>query len=163
MDISVLISEIARTPDCRVFKKEGMPEIDRGYQLPEDLKEFYETCGGAALYESADYPIYIVKPNKFEKANPVIIGEPCDDDISSDWFIICTDGKGEHLTIDLSEERKGKCYDSFFDRHGVVGESQVIATSFTDLIQRLLENRGRHWYWLQDDFESLGDAYDQHS
>ncbi|AFJ61907.1 conserved hypothetical protein, phage SPbeta [Bacillus velezensis YAU B9601-Y2] len=93
-------------------------------------------------------------------ANPVIVGELCEEDISSEWYIVCTDGKGEYLTIDLNEDRKGKCYDSFFDRHGIVGETQVIATSFTDLIQRLLENKGEHWYWLRDDFSTLGDAYD---
>ncbi|RUS09195.1 hypothetical protein EFW59_02324 [Bacillus subtilis] len=93
-------------------------------------------------------------------ANPIIVGELCEEDISSEWYIVCTDGKGEYLTIDLNEERKGKCYDSFFDRHGIVGETQVIANSFTDLIQRLLENKGKHWYWLRDDHISLGDAYD---
>lgn len=53
---------------------------------------------------------------------------------------------GEYLTIDLNEERKGRCYDSLFDRHRIVGETQLIATSFTDFIQRLLDNKGQHWY-----------------
>lgn len=41
-------------------------------------------------------------------ANPVIVGELCEEDISSEWYIVCTDGKGEYLTIDLNEDRKGK-------------------------------------------------------
>ncbi|WP_331460411.1 SMI1/KNR4 family protein [Gracilibacillus suaedae] len=48
----------------------------------------------------------------------------------------------------------------FFDRHGLVGESQRIATSFTDLLERLIKNKGQYWYWLRSDFISLGDAYD---
>ncbi|WP_238810286.1 SMI1/KNR4 family protein [Bacillus velezensis] len=160
MSIHMLIKKIASTLDCRLLEVDGLPTIDEKHQLPRDVSEFYEQCGGAVLYENADYPIYIVSPHEFKLANPVIVGELCEEDISSEWYIVCTDGKGEYLTIDLNEDRKGKCYDSFFDRHGIVGETQVIATSFTDLIQRLLENKGRHWYWLRGEFISLGDAYD---
>ncbi|WP_339075735.1 SMI1/KNR4 family protein [Bacillus velezensis] len=160
MSIHMLIKKIASTLDCRLLEVDGLPTIDEKHQLPRDVSEFYEQCGGAVLYENADYPIYIVSPHEFKLANPVIVGELCEEDISSKWYIVCTDGKGEYLTIDLNEDRKGKCYDSFFDRHGIVGETQVIATSFTDLIQRLLENKGRHWYWLRGEFISLGDAYD---
>ncbi|APA02800.1 SMI1/KNR4 family protein [Bacillus velezensis] len=160
MSIHMLIKKIASTLDCRLLEVDGLPTIDEKHQLPRDVSEFYEQCGGAVLYENADYPIYIVQPTEFKLANPVIVGELCEEDISSEWYIVCTDGKGEYLTIDLNEDRKGKCYDSFFDRHGIVGETQVIATSFTDLIQRLLENKGRHWYWLRGEFISLGDAYD---
>ncbi|MFA1779520.1 MULTISPECIES: SMI1/KNR4 family protein [Bacillus amyloliquefaciens group] len=160
MSIHMLIKKIASTSDCRLFEADGLPTIDEKHQLPRDVSEFYEQCGGAVLFENADYPIYIVSPHEFKLANPIIVGELCEEDISSEWYIVCTDGKGEYLTIDLNEERKGKCYDSFFDRHGIVGETQVIASSFTDLVQRLLENKGKHWYWLRDDYISLGDAYD---
>ena len=47
-----------------------------------------------------------------------------------------------------------------FDRHGIVGESQIIATSFTNLLEKLIKNNGQYWYWLKSEFESLGDAYD---
>jgi hypothetical protein len=90
----------------------------------------------------------------------VIIGELCEEDITSQWYIIASDGHRDYLTIDLSCQRLGKCYDSFWDRHGVVGECAVIATSFTDLLERLIANNGQHWYWLTEDFTSLGDAYD---
>jgi hypothetical protein len=91
----------------------------------------------------------------------VIVGEACEDDISASWHLIVDDTNGEYLTIDLSENRVGRCYDSFFDRHGVRGSCPIIATSFSELLQRLIENRGQHWYWLQEGFESLGDAYDE--
>lgn len=116
--------------------------------------------GGALLFEKADYSILIVPPQDFQLANPIIVGELCEEDISSDWYICATDRNGEYITIDLNPGRLGRCYDSFYDRHGVVGECSIIATSFTDLLERLIENRGRHWYWLQEDFIPLGDAYD---
>lgn len=36
----------------------------------------------------------------------------------------------------------------------------LIAHSFTDLLERLLKNQGNRWYWLEDHFQTLGDAYD---
>ncbi|WP_176706255.1 hypothetical protein [Paenibacillus hemerocallicola] len=28
------------------------------------------------------------------------------------------------------------------------------------LLNQLVQNNGERWYWLKEDFESLGDAYD---
>jgi hypothetical protein len=36
-----------------------------------------------------------------------------------------------------------------------------VATSFERLLEQLIESRGAYWYWLQDNFQSLGDAYDE--
>lgn len=160
--IKQLVTQIKTLPNCRIFEPNGLPIIDETkHILPNDLKEFYRLCGGLVLFENEEYPIYFVSPEKFILANPIIVGELCEEDISSNWYIICNDGTDEYLTIDLNKDRLGKCYDSFFDRHGLVGESQIIATSFTDLLERLLNNKGQYWYWLKDDFISLGDAYDE--
>jgi hypothetical protein len=93
-------------------------------------------------------------------ANPLIVGEPCEEDRSYDWFVIANDGNGEYLTIGLVPERVGRCYDSFFDRHGIPGSCPVVATSFTDLLRLTVENHGKHWWWLRDEHTLLGDAYD---
>ncbi|PEY43944.1 hypothetical protein CN354_01915 [Bacillus cereus] len=159
--MSQLIAQIESLSDCRVLEPAGLPIInEKKHILPEDVKGFYSLCGGAVLFENEEYPIYIVSPQEFILANPLITGELCEDDITSNWYIICNDGKEEYLTIDLNRNRLGKCYDSFFDRHGIVGESQIIATSFIDLLERLIHNKGKYWYWMQSDFVSLGDAYD---
>ena len=50
--------------------------------------------------------------------------------------------------------------DSFWDRHGVVGEQPIIANSFTELLEQLYQSKGDYFYWLQEDFENIGDAYD---
>jgi hypothetical protein len=159
--VEQLIRQIRALPHCHVLEPTGLPKADETkHILPDDLKEFYNLCGGLVLFENKEYPIYVVSPDKFVLANPVIVGELCEEDISSNRYIICNDGNDEYLTIDLDEERLGKCYDSFFDRHGLVGESQIIATSFTDLLERLINNKGQYWFWLRDDFNPLGDAYD---
>lgn len=154
-----LVRAIAVTPDCRVFAAAGQPVVEEGHILPADLKEFYEICGGVSLFESAPFSATIVGPERCVLANPVIVGARGEGDISSSWYIIADDSNSDYLTLDLAPERLGRCYDSFFDRHGVVGSCSIIARSFTELLERLIENRGRHWYWLREDFVRIGDAY----
>ncbi|PGM59614.1 hypothetical protein [Bacillus sp. AFS053548] len=113
------------------------------------------------LFIDCDYGLIIVSPEEFVLANPDIIGEKAEYDISSSWYIIGCDRNNDYLTIDLSIQRLGKCYDSNVEVHGVVGSCPIIANSFMELLERLLTNKGEHWYWLQDEFASLGDAYDE--
>lgn len=41
---------------------------------------------------------------------------------------------------------------------GFVGDCPVIANTFTELFRRMVKNNGERWYWLKEEFESLGDA-----
>lgn len=160
MSIKKLIEQIKMLPNCTVYPPSGLPQLDEKHKLPQDLKEFYEICGGVTLFEAESYVANIVPPNEFQLANPIIVGELCEEDITSQWYIIVNDGNGDYLTIDLSNERVGRCYDSYWDRHGVVGECSIIANTFTQLLEELIKNEGKRWYWLRDDFMSIGDAYD---
>jgi len=160
MSMKKLIEKIKTLPNCTVYPAKGLPKIEEKHSLPVDLKEFYELCGGITLFENGSYMVNIVPPDEVVLANPVIVGELCEEDITSEWYIIANDGNGDYLTIDLNCKRLGKCYDSFWDRHGVVGECAVIGLSFAELIERLVGNNGHNWYWLTDDFTSMGDAYD---
>ncbi|QHW32810.1 SMI1/KNR4 family protein [Paenibacillus rhizovicinus] len=161
MSMEELIARIRMTPDCIVLPPSGLPATDEHLRLPEDVRTFYALCGGVTLYQFADYSVNIVPPEEFEPANPVIVGERCEDDISAQWYIAADDGNGDYFTIDLAPERCGKCYDSFHETHGLVGNTPVIARSFTELLERLLANKGQYWYWLDEGFEPLGDAYEE--
>lgn len=158
-DIEAALRQIAGLPHCRVNPAKGIPKTG-GYSLPEDLKHFYELCGGVTLFENKDYQCYIVPPDEFVSSNPLIVGEQVEEDLSSHWFIVAHDGNGDYISIDLNQNRLGKCYDSFWDRHGVVGECSVVAETFTELLNQLVQNNGEQWYWLREDFQPLGDAYD---
>ncbi|MCU6711218.1 SMI1/KNR4 family protein [Paenibacillus sp. J5C_2022] len=158
--IDALVTKVKNTKDCIVLPPEKFPNLlNKYHKLPPDLERFYKLCGGLTLYTKSDYTITIVPPNDFALANPVIVGDLCETDISSNWYIVGTGGSSEFITIDLSSDKNGRCYDSFVDRHGVVGDNPIIAKSFSDLLIRLMDNRGQYWYWLEDDFVSLGDAY----
>lgn len=163
MGIKEMLQDIKEIENCIVYPAEGLPEnIEEGDVLPEDVLEFYNMCAGMDLFTKADFGLTIVAPDKLVLANPIIVGEKCDYDISSHWYIIANLGDGNYLSIDLHPDRLGKCYDSHWDCHGVAGSSTVVANSFTDLLNRLLVSKGEgdSWYWNSGDFKPLGDAYD---
>ncbi len=161
MKVKELIGKVKKLPDCMVYPPNGLPKLDNTkHRLPDDIVEFYENCGGVTLFHSESYVANIVPPGEFRLANPVIIGELCEEDITSQWYIIVNEGNGDYLTIDLASERLGRCYDSYWDRHGVVGECPIIARTFTELLENLVCNKGKRWYWLRDEFIQIGDAYD---
>lgn len=163
MGIAEAIAKIQTTPGCQVFPPNGLPTIQKEHLLPDDLRHFYTLCGGLHLFEEADCSVTIVPPTEVVLANPVIVGKLAEsvEDISWSWYLIAHDDNGDFLTIDLSHERSGRCYDSCFEVHAVAGSCPIIARSFTDLLTRLYENSGQYWYWLRPDFVSLGDAYDE--
>lgn len=161
MDVLEILSKIRDTSGCTVYSPCGMPVLSKGVNMPDDLKVFYENSGGVSLFADKEFGFTIVGPQEMVLANPIIVGELCPGDISSEWYIICKDTGNNYITIDLSKERLGKCYDSFWDRHGVAGECTVVAKSFTELLWQLYSNRGKCLFWLKSDFAYLGDAYDE--
>lgn len=160
MSVRDLIDQLVSRDLCGAAPSHGFPQIPKELHLPDDVREFYELAGGAILFRGTKYPIEIVHPAEFVRANPVIAGGDFPEDISFDWFIIAKSGD-QYVTIDLHPERLGRCYDSFWDRHGVAGECAIVATSFTELLERLFEASGELWYWLREDYSPIGDAYDE--
>ncbi len=155
-----LIDIIANNEKCRLIYKEVKLDYLKQLNLPEDVIRFYSYCDGAILFEHTSYEIIILPSEEIKLANPIIIGELYEEDISSEWYTIAKDMNGEFITIDSNPKRRGYCYDSFWDRHGVPGECKVIAKSFSDMVVNLLSKESYGKYWLDDDFVSLGDAYD---
>ncbi|SUB88390.1 SMI1 / KNR4 family [Porphyromonas macacae] len=158
-EIIEILTEIENTKDCTVSKLER-PIKKLPFELPKDLEYYLKNYSSIVLFQNADYSIKIVGVSEFKRANPVIVGEEAEDDISHNWYIIADDNNSQYITIDLTKDKLGYCYDSFWDRHGVVGEQAVIAQSFTELLERLYNSKGQSWYWIDSNFQSYGDAYD---
>lgn len=159
-----LLNKIQNSKGCILSPPKGVPKVKDPYVLPADMMEFYKLCGGIKFFEGSDYEIEIVSPEKVQLSNPVILPEEwktdiASDDISNGWYIIAEAGPEQRVSIDLNRKRLGKCYDSFWDIHASPGECPVIAKSFTVLIEKIFNANGGYWFWLSDDFESLGDAY----
>jgi antitoxin YokJ len=159
MNILEIVSEIKKDDRCIVTESLGIPQIFNDMIIPEDLKVFYKNCGGIIFFKESEYPFEIFPPSKIQRANPIILGQNHEDDISFHWFLI---GKNEEqfISIDLSKEKSGRCYDSFWDVHSVSGSQPIVANSFTDLLIRFFFNQGNYWYWLDKNFIKIGDAYD---
>lgn len=155
-----LLAKVENYADCRVSHPSGQPALRNGHALPPDVAEFYSLCGGIVLFESAPFSLTIVAPSEFEPSNLVITGTALYHDPSDDWYVIAKSGSDQLVSIDLSPERLGRCYDSFWDRHAVAGSSPVVARSLEELIVCALQSEGKTLFWLQPQFVSLGDAYD---
>lgn len=120
--IETLIAEVKGLKGCIVLPPTTLPKLQNDkHCFSSDLEIFYKLCGGLTLYIEAEYSISIVPPEEFMLANPVIVGELCEEDISADWYIVGTGGSSEYITIDLSSDKLGKCYDSYAFRHGLAG------------------------------------------
>lgn len=159
-EIEELLEQIARRTDCSIVPPSQPPVLRSGDTLPADVARFYQVCGGASLFEGSAYPARIVSPHELVRANPEIVGSDHPDDITDSWYIIARGGSEEAISIDCATPRLGRCYDSFWDRHGVRGDCPIVARSFTELLARLVDNRGEHWYWLRGAGTGYGDAYD---
>src|SRR5215212_2730689 len=163
MNITSLVERIERTPGCRVHPHSGLPEPQAGHILPDDLRTFYEVCGGAELFERAAFPISISSPQNLRLSNPVILVGVSEEELadpeygfSRSWYIIGESHSANYISIDLGPERPGYCYDSFWDIHPF--NSTIMSTSFTELLRLLLDTNGEYY---RDDpaFQVLGDAY----
>jgi antitoxin YokJ len=175
MDMATLLSQIRATPDCTVHPPAGLPILDAEHALPEDfrdffrsdlgvdpathvlsgdLREFYQLCGGVTLFQHADFSFSIVPPDQLVVANPILLQLRDREQwltskghISWSRYLIATDGSTENITIDLSRDHLGRCYDSFWDVYPE--DSAVIAQSFLELLAHLFAAQGKELYWTQ--------------
>lgn len=158
--IESLIAGFKKNSRCRVLPvKNGLPPLPNGNLLyPNDLTEFYNYCGGVTLFESGkdNVSFKILPPDEIFQANMIIVGEACEDDISSTWYVICQTDNGDYISIDLSKERNSRCYDSNYEVHGVVGSCPIISMNFTELLSELYKTDGKDIYWRGKNY---GDAY----
>jgi hypothetical protein len=65
MDMRQLVDKVRATADCSVRPPAGLPAVRPGELLPQDIRRFYELCGGLTLYESQIYYVRIPGPNEF--------------------------------------------------------------------------------------------------
>ena len=160
MDIERIIDLIRKDSNFEVKQPCGYPQVLKGHVLPDDLKEFYRLCGGIDFYiEYGGYPINILDPKDVRPANIALLGKNYDEDISSSWYLIADALDGNYVSIDFGPFRLGRCYESFEYSHAVAGNCPIIALSFGELLENLLGYKEDYFFWKENKFTSLGDAY----
>jgi hypothetical protein len=167
MTILDVIRSMSERPDITLSPPAGIPVLNPEHQLPDDLLQFYRVCGGMRMRNGLE--ITILTPEQVILTNKVILKDLSDDqlkaisdDITWSWYTIARDDNGDYLSIDLDPARMGRCYDSFWDCHGVPGSCAIIARSFTELLVHLIQADplSDQPYWFSESFTVLGDAYD---
>ena len=161
MDIAALLDEVRRHPACVIHAPVGLPQVRPQHLLPTDVIMFYTLCGGIDLYNASDTPTCIVPPPRFVPANPVIaFTDEGYDDISDAWYILAAVSNGNYIVLDCDPARLGRCYDGNHETYGLVGQTPIIAGSFSAFLERTIAAEAGDYYWAQPSFHPLGDAYD---
>ena len=101
MNLMELLLKIRGDGNYKNEDSKGLPELRDGHILPNDLKEFYLSCGGISLFTDERYGFLVLPPDEFILANPIIVGELCEEDISSEWYTIYKDSEGNFITIEM--------------------------------------------------------------
>ncbi len=163
-DIDAILAAIVATPGCSVSPPCGMPALPEGVALPADVRAFYERAGGAVLFSGRVVagPLRILGPSEVQRIDQVIIGEPFASGPFAWWFAIVEVPDRSYISIDLSPGHHGLCYDAFRETFARPGYMNVIASSFSDLLGRLLAHKKDSTYWLQEDFKPLGEGFALH-
>ena len=162
--LPVLRQHAQLQPPLPAEQREANPLWPR---LPAVLQAFYALSDGATVHAGLPTEMQIPPLAQLQTTNSLlyppgdVIWEELEDDISQHWLAIGQAPElSQYVSLDMAPERAGRCMDSFIDTHASPGDCAVIASSFSDWLAQLLASP-KVWYWLADEFEPLGDAYDE--
>ena len=163
--IDKIIDAVNLLESCIISPPSGQPIVEENLIIPADVVRFYERTGGMIINKNGHGGSWarIVGPDEFQRIDATILsGEMFASGPFSYWHTIVDVQDGNYLSIDLSKEHNGKCLDCFHETFAMPGYVGVIASSFTDLLNRILSHKDDSAYWLQDDFKELDEAFMMH-
>jgi cell wall assembly regulator SMI1 len=140
-------------------------EIDRfdernGYRLPSDLKSFYRKYKSVKLFDGKYGPTYRFVPIiEIHRTRIDIYGEDSDEWGPRAWLTICDVADGNYIAIDLMSKNNDQFnfIDCFHETFAQPGECQIVAKSFTELLDQALHG-GKELFFLQKGFVGYGDG-----
>lgn len=155
LNIQTVLAKLINMDGC-VFYPVAVDRgsINESVRLPNDLMYFYEQYDGAILFKNSDYPFSIPKFSEFIRTDYLLLDfltpsefdEYTKNSITLNWYCI---GEGEslseYLSIDLSPERIGWIF--ICNWRIYAGECYLIAKSFTELLNKIIESEGNYQFW----------------
>jgi hypothetical protein len=147
--IREVLHQLVSRSDCEVLPFSGMPALNQGDVLPEQLAEFYKLCGGIRIKRFNDcfYSWYVSKPTDFRAAVGVIHqGEMSDSErafwsahwANSFYVVAETEGSGEVIVTSCGDRFRGLYFDGHRETFGC-DKMPVIAQSLAELIVLLVD------------------------
>lgn len=145
-------------PACHFLPANGLPDLPKNRNLPEDLYYFYSRCGGLECFidgNGFDYPFRILSPRDFIQSHIRCIKNLSNEELqlhlgsehfSWDWYVFADfDWGGEEcVAITLNPEDLGSCYDC--SRWEIYPSKDTLWTiSFTNFLGSLYYARGKIW------------------
>jgi hypothetical protein len=161
-EIDAILDRLANDDTCVMSPPCGLPQVAEGLLLPADVVRFYERVGGMVLHKDGRCGSWarIVTPREFNRIDAVILGgEMFATGPFEYWHAIVDVQDGNYLAVDIGSEHSGKCLDCFHETFAMPGYVSVVASSFTDLLLRMMKHIEDSAFWLQDEFEALGEGF----
>jgi cell wall assembly regulator SMI1 len=159
----------AEIENNHVYEFTGSPlainqfEKQSGYELPQDLKEFYRRYKTVSLFTGEFVTLYRFVPIEEIKITALnIYGNDCPPDFiePKTWFTVCDLQDGNYIAIDLASKKDDQWnyIDCFHETYATPGWCKVIARSFKELLENSLKCGGDQVYHLQEGFQGYGDG-----
>ncbi len=159
--LEILFAEIDKyhTPEL-VSSEPEFNQIEQLYNFhfPTDLKEFYRKYKSVRLFYSEGVYTYRFVP--IGEIHPTwidIFGKDTGEWASRTLLTICDVMDGNYIAIDTMPKIGNEYYfiDCFHETFGVSGKNEIIAKSFTELLEKALHG-GSELYYLQKGFTGYG-------
>lgn len=144
----------------------GLDRI-RALGLPEDALRFYGLCDGAWLHEATEAGGLGKKGDRWWQWHVIpsreLVFYPETGWIIADspllphqryWVPVVDVADGNYLSITTESGRVGEVIDCFHETLDVPGSNNIVALSFTEMLESLLSNR--ECFWLQEDRRRYG-------
>lgn len=160
--IDAILDKLADDDTCVMSAPCGLPEVADGLLLPADVVRVYERTGGMVLHKDGCCGSWarIVSPSEFDRIDSVVLGgEMFETGPFKYWHAIVDVQDGNYLAIDIGPHHAGKCLDCFHETFAMPGYVSVVASSFTNLLLRMMNHNEDSAFWLQDEFEALGEGF----
>lgn len=123
-------------------------EIPSFLSLPDDLSYFYKNFSSVIFFPDSPYPFEIISPRDIKKSDLLVLGEDANDPVTQEWYTLvkCDD---QLISIDLKNGKSfGYCFDSFWDVYGTIDDDTLVATSFTELVAKIINSKGNSLFWI---------------